>query len=115
MMSKEEREEIYNKAWKHYGPEMQLDIFIEEMAELIQAILKTRRNNVTYSHAMFEEFADVLICSEQLQTRLSLLGKDGQGETVFDQVLALRELKLLRLQQRLDDSIARHGEVIRDV
>lgn len=117
MMTEKQREALYNKAWKHFGSDMQLDICIEEMAEFIQAILKTRRNGVTYSHAFFEEMADVLICIEQIQTRLKVYPRPsvnrivGDNGSLYDQVLELREQKLLRLQHRLEESIAQYGEV----
>lgn len=117
MMDIKEREALYNKAWKHFGSDMQLDICIEECAEFIQAILKTRRNGVTYSYSFFEEMADVLICMEQIKTRLEMFPRPSKNHLVgdngneYDHVLEIREMKLLRLQERLEESIAKYGEV----
>ena len=43
MMNQQEREQLYNTAWKHWGGDLQIDILIEEMAELTQALIKDRR------------------------------------------------------------------------
>ena len=37
-----EKEELYNEAWRLWGGDMQLDILIEEMAELTLARLEER-------------------------------------------------------------------------
>lgn len=101
------KEEIYNEAWLLWGGDMQLDILIEEMAELTQAIIKTRRHSVTWSHAVFEELADVLICLEQVKTQLKALPTDIDRETnhptgyLFDIVEELKERKLARLEERI--------------
>jgi len=88
-----EKEELYNEAWRLWGGDMQLDILIEEMAELTQAIIKARRHGVLWSHAVFEEIADVLICLEQVETRLKAMPVDIVGE--------LKAGKLARLEERL--------------
>lgn len=102
-----EKEELYNEAWRLWGGDMQLDILIEEMAELTQAIIKARRHGVLWSHAVFEEIADVLICLEQVETRLKALPVDIDRETnllagyLFDIVEELKAEKLARLEERL--------------
>jgi hypothetical protein len=102
-----EKSELYNEAWRLWGGDMQLDILIEEMAELMQAIIKTRRHSVTWSHAVFEEVADVLICLEQVETRLRALPDDIDRETnlptgyLWDIVEELKAGKLARLEERL--------------
>jgi len=63
---------IYAKALKAWGEEAQLDMVIEEMAELIQAISKFRRARTqekkakAYIH-MCEEIADVENMINQLR------------------------------------------------
>lgn len=74
MMKLKERFILYEDAWKKFGAESQMDMLIEEMAELTQAILKTRRNGVVFSHSILEEFADVQICMEQIGERMNKLG-----------------------------------------
>lgn len=117
-----EKEELYNKAWCIYDGDMQLDILIEEMAELTHAIIKARRYNVTWSHEVLEEIADVTICLEQVDTRLKALPTDIDRETnrptgyLFDIVEELKASKLARLEERLcaakggvQDDIHRRG------
>src|SRR5690554_2897497 len=88
-----EKEELYNEAWRLWGRDMQLDILIEEMAELTQAIIKNRRNNMTWNYEVLEEIADVKICLEQIDTRL-------KGYR-FDIVEEIKARKLVRLEERL--------------
>ena len=101
-----EKEELYNEAWRIWGEYMQLDILIEEMSELTQAIIKTRRHNMTWSYAVFEEIADVTICLEQVNTRLKALPTDinRRGRPtgyLFDIVEEIKSRKLARLEERL--------------
>ena len=55
--------ELARKIMQHYGAEHQKDILIEECAELIQAVEKTRRteDKPAYTADMIEEMADVQI------------------------------------------------------
>jgi hypothetical protein len=48
-MEEIETKTLYDWAWKHWGSDAQIDVLIEEMAELTQALLKSRRNG-WYSH-----------------------------------------------------------------
>lgn len=102
-----EKEELYNEAWRFWGGDMQIDILIEEMAELIQAIMKARRRSVTWSHEVLEEIADVTICLEQVNTRLKALPTDIDRKTnrptgyLIDIVEEIKTYKLDRLEKRL--------------
>lgn len=89
-----EQAKLYAEAWETWGPEKQMDMLIEEMAELTQAILKARRNGVIFSHDVFEEIADVGICMGQVEQQIKRIGK-------FPQVLKMEEDKLIRLRNRL--------------
>ena len=101
------KEELYKEAWRIYGGEMQLDILIEEMAELTKAIIKSRRYNTTWSHQVLEEIADVTICLEQVNTRLKSVPNDIDRKTnrptgyLFDIVEEIKARKLARLEERL--------------
>ena len=60
------------KIIKHYGMNQQLDILIEELAEVIQAISKYKRNGyseyaIGYLDLVIEELADVKNLIEQLE------------------------------------------------
>ena len=101
------KEELYNESWRFWGGDMQLDILIEEMSELIQAIIKSRRHNTTWSHDVLEEIADVTICLEQVNTRLKTLPTDIDRKTnrptgyLIDIVEEIKARKLARLEERL--------------
>jgi len=102
-----EKEELYNEAWHLWGGDMQFDILIEEMAELMQAIIKARRHNVTWSHKVLEEIADVSICLEQVNIWLKALPSDIDRETnrptgyLIDIVEEIKANKLARFEERL--------------
>lgn len=90
-------------AMTQWGSDMQIDIYIEEMAELTQALLKTRRNGITWSYAVFEEIADVLICLQQIEIALRRL-PSMDGTTPWGQVLSIRDAKMDRLRGRLEEA-----------
>lgn len=104
-MDEIERTQLYHTAWKHWGAKKQMDMAIEEMAELTQAILKTRRNGVVFSYTVSEELADVLICLEQIESRLKAIPTSDKKGNWFDQVERIKEEKLQRLQSRLFNSL----------
>jgi hypothetical protein len=102
---------------------MQLDICIEEMAELTQAILKARRySNTPYSKEFSEELADVWICLEQIKTRMKQIPRASKNHIVgdngseWDTVLEIKDQKLARLKESLMKSMtakfneAKHGK-----
>ena len=63
-----ENDKLYEAAITHWGHEMQLDMAIEEMAELTKAICKVKRGkNIDTLEAVTEEIADVEIMIEQLK------------------------------------------------
>jgi NTP pyrophosphatase (non-canonical NTP hydrolase) len=109
-----QKNQLYESAWRHWGGELQINLLMEEMAEFIQAILKTRRNGVTYSFAFFEEMADVLIMLEQLEFQLKKIPDEKYGGSSWGQVMSIREAKLKRLENRLLDSMAQKCEGITD-
>jgi len=102
-----EKEEIYNEAWRLWGVDTQIDILIEEMAELMHAILKARRHGATWSPAVLEEIADVTICLEQVTTQLKALPTDIDRETnrptgyLYDIVEELKARKIARLEETI--------------
>lgn len=102
-----EKEGIYTLAWETWGTSSQIDVFIEEMLELVHELLKARRGGVTWNNAVLEEVADVLICLEQLETRLKVMPADIDRKTnrptgsLFDIVEEIKSRKLARLKERL--------------
>ena len=88
--------EVLIKALNTYGIDNQLDIAIEEMAELTKAIIKHRRyaSRQTYED-LCEETADVLIMLEQIFL-----------STGIEDVMKFTSAKIARLKSRLE----REGE-----
>jgi NTP pyrophosphatase (non-canonical NTP hydrolase) len=61
-------DEIYNRALDAWGHDAQMDMVIEEMSELIKAILKYRRKpHKDRAMDVAEELADVIIMLRQLE------------------------------------------------
>lgn len=89
-ISAKERQQILQSAIDTYGPEHQVDMAIEEMAELIKALLKMRRPG-GQCRDVLEEMADVQIMLDQLKL---IYGWDREVETD----------KLVRLQRMVDDA-----------
>ena len=99
-MDEIEVKQIYHTAWMHWGADSQIDILIEEMAELTQALLKTRRNGLVFSASVYEEMADVMICLDQVNHKLRECGKE---DIILDNI----DKKLERLKQRLMKSMGK--------
>ena len=86
------KEELYKFAIERYGDEAQINQGIEEMAELIQAINKFRRNPCKETlKGIAEEIADVEIMLEQYKIIF--------GATL--PVNRIKSNKLQRLAERL--------------
>lgn len=70
---KDEPRELARHIIEHYGAEHQKDILIEECAELIQAVEKSRRgilaeDKPAYTYDMISEMADVQIMLWQFES-----------------------------------------------
>ena len=89
-----ERNDLYRDAWDLWGPGLQVDIAIEEMSELIKALLKARRNGQVFNEGVYDEIADVIICMEQLRFMAH--------EDFVDPIV---EFKLERLRQRIKNGV----------
>lgn len=63
------RREIYEKAIGRWGINLQMDVAIEEMAELTKEIVKGKRGSEN-ADEIIEEVADVYIMLEQIITIL---------------------------------------------
>lgn len=83
-------EEIYKKAVETYGVESQIKMAIEEMAELMNALMKLARGRITTA-GVNTEIADVKIMMEQLAI---IFGQEDVQEEV--------EYKTNRLKERLE-------------
>lgn len=94
-MTKEEREEIFNKALEKWGEEKQLIVACEELAELIQAITKHLRHNdgTSVSYNLVEECADAQLVIDQV---IYMFDIGGPFEDIYKQ-------KIKRLKKTIKD------------
>lgn len=98
-VSKKDRKEIEANALLTYGNEMQIDVAIEEMSELIKALIKDRRvSDKKSSDNVLEEMADVQIMLEQLRL-------------IFGSTEKIEWYKLNRLKRRIEQC---HKESMRE-
>ena len=88
-MSKDEEIVICSKAIRRFGEYQQIEMAIEEMSELIQALSKYKRGK---QHNVEEEIADVSIMLTQLKIMFDLKEIENQ-----------REFKLKRLEGTVKD------------
>lgn len=88
----QDRLDIYNKASEVWGKALQIDLCVEELAELIQALCKLKRGKS--GEKVIEELADVYIMLEQIRF---LLNSDQE----IEQMIAY---KLSRLKKRVEKS-----------
>lgn len=95
-----ETEKTLLRAWETYGTEKQLDMLVEECAELIVAVNKLKRKQAESDevfdkarHHLAEEIADVGIMIDQV----------SKGMLIDVAVGLQRDFKILRLRDRLDE------------
>ena len=84
---------------QHYGTEHQKDILIEECAELIQAVEKSRRGILTedkpaYTYDMISEMADVQIMLWQFESVMTAYARQCFEDEI--------QRKLLRQLERIE-------------
>ena len=97
---------VLQQAGNTFGSDFQTDILIEEMAELTQAIIKSRRNNGSYCTAeIAEETADVIICLSELLIIANRNHEDSEFSNILNNTMnnKIQRLKLgidLELQIR---------------
>ena len=84
----EKRFEIYKKAIDKWGVDKQLDMLIEEMAELTVALQHLRRGRPGAKDEVLEELADVNIVLSQVTI---IFGKEG-NEKFNEKMNRLEEL-----------------------
>lgn len=104
-MTPEKRTEILHRAVRTFGEYAQLDMVVEEMAELTKALCKYKRavpgpTRAAIVENIEEEVADVQIMLDQLRIIIGRSGEEAERE------------KLERLERRLDrHEAAGRGEV----
>lgn len=90
-MNEENRAKL-KAVMKHYGYENQREVFVEECAELIQAVQKCKRNNTDISENLKEEIADVMIMCLQMR---EFVGKGSIDDIIVE--------KLQRQLERIEE------------
>ena len=96
----EEQYALCKEAVKHYGKQNQVDMAIEEMSELIKALLKEHRASKEFEPSDYErklddiseEMADVYIMLDQLM----VIFQNSEDIVYF------KSLRLKRLRKRID-------------
>jgi len=100
----QEKPSIYERAIMTWGENLQLELIVEECAELIRAIQKYKRKLATgglYLEAredMAEEVADVSLMIEQMK----LMRLNDAAHPFKDDINRWMEYKLARLEERLE-------------
>lgn len=98
-MNETYRKALYSQAKEKWGVNNQMDMVIEECAELIQAINKFKRNRTDLTlKYLFGEIADVEIMVEQLKEILQ------NNQAIND----IKNEKLKRLEQRIINANSTH-------
>ena len=94
-MNEKERRKLYGQCLDKWGPNSQIDMCIEEMSELIQALCKAKRYKKPdkWLAQVYEEIADVTIMLEQV---ISIF----DGEEVVPMVVKRKLKRLSEMVQR---------------
>lgn len=93
-MSDEELQTIWRQSIDHYGRRLQSIVCMEECGELIQAISKKLRKDMSSNDVLAEEMADVIICLHLLRMMYGITDK-----AIRDWV----EAKTLRQAKRMEE------------
>jgi hypothetical protein len=99
---------LYSWAWEHWGPDAQIDLLINEMAELTKSLIKSKRADLEFSPRVIEKLVDVQICLEQLKNRINTFGFERDLEKI-------RDLKLQFLKDRLMRDVGKNIEGLADL
>lgn len=84
---------VLKKAICKYGKQAQLDVAVEEMAELTKEIIKSKRGTSNY-HQIVEELADVYIMMTQIRLIYGIYDEE---------LINAMHLKIARLEKRLQN------------
>lgn len=113
----EERAKVYTDALQTFGPNMQLIVALEEMAELQKEITKALRGDLNPMH-LAEEVADATIMLEQLRQIFNINEPvcemmDHKIERLAHRVAAAKSQKdALRCSIFLNEETKRHREAL---
>ena len=90
-----------NKAWETFGEEAQLDMLVEECAELIQAVNKYKRAKAKGGSVNIEN-AKIHLAEEITDVR-NMLYQVDEGLNLKDYLKVWKHLKIGRLHVRLEE------------
>lgn len=79
---------LLNDAWNKWGQDLQIDMLIEEMAELTVKLNHFKRKRIRKT-TLSEEIADVLICLSQVIKALDL--RSDIDEKIYAKMRRLKE------------------------
>lgn len=96
------KEELYKKALREWGNDSQINLAVEECAELIKVLMKHGRDlNGSTLDEILEELADVEIMVEQMKLIFDYKEHSALKMSVFE---FIKKRKLERLEKRLNES-----------
>ena len=83
---------VVKKSIEHYGANLQTVVCMEECAELIQAVSKTKRGKDNRNN-LIEEVADVMICIEILKQVYGISDNEIQNYVCQKQNRSIERMK----------------------
>lgn len=86
-----QQELILQKAITKWGNEVQIDVCIEELSELIQALCKYKRNKPHALSNVKEEMADVFIMLRQMKMIFDIFPTETMQQHIDFKVNRLKE------------------------
>jgi NTP pyrophosphatase (non-canonical NTP hydrolase) len=94
-MNEKEKRKLYGQCLDKWGPNSQIDMCIEEMSELIQALCKAKRYEKpdNWLAQVYEEIADVTIMLEQVTSIFD-------GDEVVPTVIKRKLKRLVEMVQK---------------
>lgn len=88
-----EEKEVYDSAIRIFGRNNQIDVAIEEMAELTQQLIKVKRG-ISIESDIIEELADVQIMLDQMKILFCPVGSfESMKKMKINKLKFLTELK----------------------
>lgn len=103
-MFDEHEKSILQKAIETYGVNAQIDVAVEELAELTKALMKDRRNRTFNKYNFGIWVKDMMPVYDGIADALIML---GQLQMIFDCEEAVKEIKgqkIQRLENRLQEA-----------
>lgn len=103
--------EHYAACWEFWGANAQMLQLIEEMSELTTELSHVMRGRMPiFNEKMLEEYADVLICMEQVKTIMDTVGYVIDDDWVpTDRMAEIRLAKIQRGKERLAEGMRKAG------